>query len=64
MNLKFEVVITVWEAGVFVIRDKVHADSTDSLKEQLETAIDGLQEKLDEINARKYKTADDDDIPF
>lgn len=57
--MKIELVMTIWEDGLFRLRDRIEADSFDSLEEQFEIALQTAYERLepkDEII--------DDDIPF
>ncbi len=60
-RLKFELVITVWEDGLFKLRDKIEADNTDNLEEQLQITMDNIKDKLTNIN---HPFEADDDIPF
>jgi predicted RecB family endonuclease len=62
--MKFEVVIVVWDDGVFESRDRIISDNTDDLKEQFEIAVDRIVTKLDEKKAKRYSIGEDDDIPF
>jgi CII-binding regulator of phage lambda lysogenization HflD len=56
--MKIELVITVWENGLFRLRDRIEADDTDSLKTQFALSVMNIEEKL---SKPKYV---DDDIPF
>lgn len=62
--MKIEAVITVWDDGIFKMRDRIEADSIESLEAQLEFTIDNMKQKLEKIEKKKYAIADDDDIPF
>jgi len=61
MSYKFELVITVWEDGDFKLRDRIEADNTDSLEEQLEFSLNNIKERLIK---HKLPLEIDDDIPF
>lgn len=62
--MKIEVIITVWDYGLFKLRDRIEANSFDSLEEQFEVTLTSAREKLAEIERKKYAIAEDDDIPF
>jgi len=62
--MKIEIVITVWEDGLFKLRDRVEANDTDLMEEQIEIVINSIKEKLAELNRKKYSVGEDDDIPF
>lgn len=64
MNHKIEVVITVWEDKVFKIRDKIESDDTHSIREQFEFVMNNIEEKLAELDKKKYAIGNDDEIPF
>jgi len=64
MSLKIEAVITVWEDGLFRMRDKTEADNMNSLKEKLEVVMNNIVEKLAELDRKKHAIGEDDDIPF
>jgi hypothetical protein len=59
--MKIELVMTIWEDGLFKLRDRIEADSFDSLEAQLRIAI-GIAK--DNLTKPKYPFMDDDDIPF
>jgi len=59
--LKIELVMTVWEDGLFRLRDRIEANDFDSLESQFEIAINSAKEKL---LKPKYPFIEDDDIPF
>lgn len=58
--MRIELVMTIWEDGLFRMRDRIETDSFISLEAQLEVAIDNAKKKL----AKRYEIAEDDDIPF
>lgn len=62
--MKIELVMTVWEDGLFRLRDKIEALDFDSLEKQLEIAIGMAKTNLAEQDRKKYEIAEDDDIPF
>ena len=62
--MKIEVVITVWDDDLFKMRDRIESNDIDDLLEQFDVAIDNIQNKLNEQDAKKYTIGDDDDIPF
>jgi len=64
MMTKIEAVITVWEDGLFKIRDKIESNDTHSIREQFEFVMNNIEERLAELDKKKYAIADDDDIPF
>ena len=63
MNTKFELVLTVWQDGLFKVRDRIEAVSIESLEEQFEIAKDNIEKVLAE-RSRSYDIGEDDDIPF
>lgn len=62
--MTIEVVITVWENGLFKMRDKVEASDLVKLNSQLEFVIENIRIKLEEEQKHKYDIGVDDDIPF
>lgn len=62
--MKIELVMTIWEDGLFKLRDRIEAFDTHSIREEFELMMDKAEEKLAEIDRKKYAVADDDDIPF
>jgi len=63
-KLRFELVLTRWEDGLFKSLDRILADSTESLEKQFEFLITEVHKKMADEADRRYKIADDDDIPF
>lgn len=59
--MKIEVVITVWDDGVFRLRDRIEANSFESLDEQYEFHRKSIE---DTLSKPKYPFMEDDDIPF
>lgn len=62
--MKIEVVITVWEDGLFRLRDRIEADNFKELKESILNDINNAQDRYTEIEHKKHIIAEDDDIPF
>lgn len=59
--MKLEVVITVWDDGVFRLRDRIEALDSDDLKTQFALKMMEIEERL---SHPKYGFMEDDDIPF
>lgn len=62
--MKIELVMTIWEDGLFRLRDRIEVNSFDDLKVQFSSAFITAKEKLAEMDRKKYAIAEDDDIPF
>ncbi len=57
--MKIEVVITVWDDGLFKLRDKIEANSIEGISVSFDMKLTEIEDKL--IKPTGY---DDDDIPF
>lgn len=64
MSIKIEVTITVWEDGLFKSRDIISSDDTDVMMKQFEVAMDIIDKRLAQADAKKYAIGEDDGIPF
>lgn len=62
--MRIEVVISIWDDDLFVLRDIIREDNTHTIREQFEVAMDMIEKKLDDITERRRKIMEDDDIPF
>ncbi len=63
--MRIEVIITVWDDhGDFKSRDRIESANTDSIREEFDIAVGIIENRIIEQEQNKYKTADDDDIPF
>lgn len=60
--MKLELVLTVWKDGLFKSRDRIEADNTDGLMEQLQIVLDNMTD--DTHLGHSHEVVDDDDIPF
>lgn len=60
--MNFELIIVVWDNGVFEMRDRIEALDTHSLREQFEVTIGMIESKLKQKEKNRYIV--DDDIPF
>lgn len=61
--MKFECVITVWDNGVFALRDKTEGDE-ENIEYEFEKLFNKMRDKLREKEERFKKIMEDDDIPF
>lgn len=62
-KLRFELVLTRWEDGLFKSVDRILADSVESLEQQFETVMANIESGVEDLRTG-YGVLDDDDIPF
>lgn len=62
--MNFELVIVVWDNGVFKMRDRIEALDFTDLESKTRHLLEDLEDKIRNENEKKYRIAEDDDIPF
>jgi len=60
-DIRIEVVIVIWEAGLFKSRDRIEANSFEELDTQLDVSLKAAEDRLTKTS---YPFLEDDDIPF
>ncbi len=62
--MKIEVVITVWDDGLFKLRDSISATDFFDASEAATHKLAEMQARIELEEEHKHKIMEDDDIPF
>ena len=62
--IKFEVVISAWDDGLFRGIERFNADEIEDINSIFSDTLDSLEKKIREREEEKRKIMEDDDIPF
>lgn len=62
--MKFEVIISVWDDGLFKLRERIESNDLDDLCLKFIDVTNLIEEKLAAEEERLKRIMEDDDIPF